>query len=101
MKNDLPGLAYNDWKDTYATLHMWTQVVGKLRLVRSPWVNHSWHTPLYVTARLTTSPIPYNDRSFEVDFDLIDHQLLIRSSDGRDLTMECCGRARSPIFITS
>ena len=53
-----PALPFQEWKETYATLHMWTQIVGKIRLVQTPWVNHSWHTPLYVTSRgLTTSPI--------------------------------------------
>jgi hypothetical protein len=79
-----PGLPLDAWSDTCATLHMWTQIVGKIRLVQSPWVNHSWHVALYVTARgLTTSPIPYGSRTFQVDFDFIDHQLTVHSSDGR------------------
>src|ERR1044071_5848452 len=62
---------------------MWTQIVGKIRLVQSPWTNHSWHVTLYVTARgLTTSPIPHDNRAFQVDFDFVDHQVLIQSSDG-------------------
>jgi hypothetical protein len=62
---------------------MWTQIVGKVRLAQSPWVNHSWHVTLYVTARgLTTSPIPYGTRTFQVDFDFIDHRLTVQSSDG-------------------
>lgn len=78
-----PSLALADWKDTYATLHMWTQIVGKVRMRLSPPVNHFWHSTLYVTTRgLTTSPIPYGNRTFEVDFDFIDHELLIRTSDG-------------------
>jgi len=78
-----PSLPYQDWKDTYATLHMWMQIVGKIRLAQSPWVNHSWHTTLYVTSRgLTTSPIPYGMRIFQIDFDFIDHKLLIQTSDG-------------------
>jgi Family of unknown function (DUF5996) len=78
-----PSLAYQDWKDTYATLHMWTQIVGKIRLAQTPWINHSWHTTLYVTPRgLTTSPIPYGVRTFQIDFDFIDHKLLIQTSDG-------------------
>ena len=67
-----PALPYEAWKDTYATLHMWTQVVGKIRLKLAPPVNHWWHVTLYVTARgLTTSPIPYDhdDRTFEITFD--------------------------------
>jgi len=63
---------------------MWTQVVGKIRLVQSPWTNHSWHVTLYVTARgLSTSPIPYGSRSFEIEFDFIRHALTIQTSDGR------------------
>lgn len=77
-----PSLPYEAWKDTYETLHMWTQIVGKIRLAQSPWCNHSWNTTLYVTARgLTTSPIPYGGRTFQIDFDLLDHQLFIETSD--------------------
>src|SRR5260370_20193342 len=62
---------------------MWTQIVGKIRLTQSPWINHSWSVTLYVTSRgLTTSAIPYGSRTFQVDFDFIDHQLLIRSGEG-------------------
>jgi Family of unknown function (DUF5996) len=83
MNNPWPPLPYDAWKDTCATLHMWTQIVGKIRLVQSPWVNHSWHVPLYLTARgLTTTPIRYDPRMFQIDFDFIDHRLLIQASDG-------------------
>src|SRR5918996_3198948 len=79
-----PSLPLESWRETYATLHLWTQIVGKIRLARSPWVNHSWHVTLYVTARgLTTSPIPYGSRAFQIDLDFIDHQLTVQSSDGR------------------
>jgi hypothetical protein len=78
-----PDLPYEAWKETCATLHLWTQVVGKVRLARTPWLNHSWHVPLYVTARgLATSPIPYGHRAFEIAFDFIDHVLDVRTSDG-------------------
>ena len=78
-----PELAYEDWKDTLETLHLWTQVVGKIRLALTPWINHSWHVPLYVTARgLTTSPIPYGARTFEIAFDFLDHRLRIDTDDG-------------------
>jgi hypothetical protein len=78
-----PALAAADWRDTRATLHLMTQIVGKVRLARTPWLNHSWHVPLYVTARgLTTSPIPDGARAFAIDFDFIDHVLTIRTSDG-------------------
>jgi hypothetical protein len=78
-----PDLPYAAWKETCATLHLWTQIVGKIRLARTPWLNHSWHVPLYVTARgLTTSPIPYGQRSFEIAFDFHEHVLDITTSGG-------------------
>jgi hypothetical protein len=81
---DWPELPSSEWADTLETLHLWSQIVGKIRMELSPWLNHSWSVPLYVTSRgLTTSPIPYGGLSFEIDFDLIDHVLPIRTSDGR------------------
>src|SRR5512142_3054599 len=78
-----PSLPYEDWKDTYETLHMWTQIVGKIRLALSPMVNHWWQVTLYVTPRgLATSPIPYGTGTFEIRFDFIDHHLTIYKSDG-------------------
>jgi uncharacterized protein DUF5996 len=78
-----PSLDFADWKDTCATLHMWTQIIGKIRLACSPWTNHSWHVTLYVTSRgLTTSPIPHGLRIFEIGFDFIDHKLEITTSEG-------------------
>jgi hypothetical protein len=78
-----PALPLADWKDTADTLHMCMQIVGKVRLVQTPWVNHSWHVPFYVTSRgLTTSPIPHGGRTFELTFDFLDHRLLVASSDG-------------------
>jgi hypothetical protein len=83
-----PALPYNEWKDTCATLHMWIQIVGKIRLAQTPWMNHAWHVPLYVTARgLGTSPIPWRDRVFDLDFDFIDHLLRVSLSDGRTRTV--------------
>jgi hypothetical protein len=80
---DWPILKFSEWKDTLATLHMWTQVVGKIRLRQTPLVNHWWNVPLYVSARgLTTSAMPYKDRIFEIEFDFIDHKLRIVCSDG-------------------
>lgn len=79
-----PPLPLEAWSDTYATLHRWVQIVGKVRLALSPWINHSWHSTLYVTSRgLTTSPIPHGERTFDIDFDFVDHGLRIRASDGR------------------
>src|SRR5215470_20167316 len=78
-----PALPYEAWRDTCQTLHMWTQIVGKVRMELSPFVNHWWHVTLYVTPRgLTTSSIPYRGSTFEVTFDFIDHNLLILTSDG-------------------
>jgi Family of unknown function (DUF5996) len=78
-----PDLPLEAWSETCATLHMLTQIVGKVRLARTPWVNHSWHVTLYVTARgLTTSPIPYGSRTFQIDFDFVDHHLQVLSCDG-------------------
>ena len=85
----LPALPFDSWKDTLATLHMWTQVVGKIRLALTPLVNHWWNVPLYVTARgLTTSPMPYRECTLEIAFDFIDHKLLVETSDGRLVTLD-------------
>ena len=78
-----PTLLLESWKDTYATLHMWTQMVGKVRLRLTPLINHWWNVPLYVTARgLTTSRIPYGQRAFELWFDFKRHQLVLETTDG-------------------
>ncbi|HEX2531876.1 MAG TPA: DUF5996 family protein [Burkholderiaceae bacterium] len=83
QSGDWPSLAFEAWRDTYATLHMWSQIVGKIRLVQAPWLNHSWQVTLYPTARgLTTSAMPYGSRTFQIDFDFIEHRLLIQVSDG-------------------
>ncbi len=79
-----PPLPYPAWKSTCETLHLWTQIVGKIRLMLTPWLNHSWHVPLYVTARgLSTSPIPHGDSSFAMQFDFIDQALDIDVSTGQ------------------
>jgi hypothetical protein len=79
-----PSLPFAAWKDTAASLHMWTQIVGKIRLALAPWTNHSWHVTLYLTARgLTTSPIPYGQRVFEIQFDFIDQTLRILTAEGQ------------------
>ena len=78
-----PELPYGAWRDTRDTLHLWTQIVGKIRLALTPWLNHSWHVTLYLTARgLTTSPIPWRGSTFQIDFDFIDHVLWVRTSSG-------------------
>jgi hypothetical protein len=87
--NSWPSLPFAEWKDTAMTLHMWTQIVGKIRLTLSPWTNQSWHVTLYVTSRgLTTSPIPHGLCTFEIRFDFIDHELRIVKSDGAVRTLE-------------
>jgi hypothetical protein len=79
-----PPLPYSAWKSTCETLHLWTQIVGKIRLTLTPWLNHSWHVPLYVTARgLSTSAIPYKDEAFEMRFDFIDQTFDIDVSTGQ------------------
>ncbi len=78
-----PELDYGAWKETRATLQLWTQIVGKIRLMQTPWLNHSWHVPLYVNSKgLTTSPIAHGSRSFDIQFDFIEHALDITVSDG-------------------
>src|SRR5262245_16960371 len=91
-----PALPYDAWKDTYATLHMWSQIVGKIALARIAPLNHSWGIALDVTARgLTTRTLPHGDRSFRVAFDFIDHQLVIETSDGNRRTLALAPRTRS------
>jgi hypothetical protein len=99
-----PALPYGAWKETCATLHLWTQIVGKIRLAQTPWVNHSWHVPLYVTARgLTTLSIPHGARDFQIDFDFVDHVLWVRVSNGhsRQLTLRpmCVGDFYTEVFM--
>jgi len=78
-----PSLQLAEWQDTHDTLHMWMQIVGKTRLALAPPENHWWHVTLYVSARgLVTSPIPYRSRAFDVEFDFIDHRLVVNTSDG-------------------
>jgi hypothetical protein len=78
-----PALPYPEWRATCETLHLWTQIVGKVRLATTPWQNHSWHIGLYLTSRgLTTSPMPDGNRTFQIDFDFIDHALIMTTSDG-------------------
>jgi hypothetical protein len=81
-----PELRFVEWRDSGATLQLWTQIVGKLRLALSPWLNHGWQVPLYVSARGLGSSAMHvgNDRMVEVEFDLVDHRLVIRSSDAAE-----------------
>ena len=83
--NVWPDIPYERWKDTGHALHMWTQIVGKARLASTPWLNHSWHATLYVTARgITTSLIPDDSMDYEVTFDFVTHELVLQTADGRD-----------------
>ena len=88
QENDWPRLKLADWTATRETLHMWTQIVGKIRMAHAPLINHWWQVTLYVTPRgLTTSAVPYRDGAFDIEFDFVDHQLRIRSSDGGSRTV--------------
>ena len=94
-----PELPTAAWRETHATLHLWTQIIGKIRLVRSPWLNHSWHVALYVTARgLTTSPIPDGVRTFQIDLDLIDHVLRVSTSDGAQRQFALAGQSVASFY---
>jgi hypothetical protein len=89
MKNPAwPALPYEAWKDTYETLHMWTQIVGKVRLARMPWLNHCWQVTLYPTVRgLTTGPMPYGNEQLQINFDFLAHQLDVQTSRGESRKM--------------
>jgi hypothetical protein len=83
-----PELALADWADTRETLHLWTQIVGKVRLKQTPWINHAWNCTLYVTSRgLTTSLMPHGERLFQIDFDFIDHMVLVTTVEGERKTV--------------
>lgn len=94
-----PSLPYPAWRETCTTLQLWTQIVGKIRLVQTPWINHSWHVTYYVTARgLSTSPIRHGARIFQIDFDFIDHQLLIQTGDGERRTLPLAPRTVADFY---
>jgi hypothetical protein len=94
-----PALPYDAWKDTYATLHMWSQIVGKIALDRVAPINHSWGIAFDVTARgLTTRTLPHGDRSFRMTFDFIDHQLVIETSDGNRRTLPLAPRTVADFY---
>jgi hypothetical protein len=97
-----PELPTAAWRDTYATLHLWTQIAGKIRLTKAPWLNHSWHVALYVTARgLTTSPVQDGTRTFQIDFDFIDHVLRIATSDGAQRQFALAGHSVSSFYAAT
>src|SRR5215213_10180630 len=94
-----PALPLAEWKDTYATLHMWTQIVGKVRLVLTPKINHWWNVPLYVTTRgLTTTTIPHGSCAFEIEFDFMGHRLLVSTSDGVEKVIELRPRSVADFY---
>ncbi len=94
-----PELPLEEWQDTYATLHMWTQIVGKIRLAQTPRINHWWNVPLYLTARgLTTSSMPHGDRTFQIDFDFIEHRLVITCDDGSRDTLALAPRSVADFY---
>ncbi len=94
-----PELPTAMWRETYETLHLWTQIIGKIRLARAPWLNHSWHIALYVTARgLTTSPIPDGTGTFQIDIDLIDHALRISTSNGAERQFALAGQSVASFY---
>ena len=83
-----PELPYAPWRDTAVTLQLWTQIIGKIRLSLTPWLNHGWQVPLYVTARgLGTSPIPFGGENLELEFDFIGQRLVARTSRGETETL--------------
>src|SRR6202048_5049814 len=95
----LPALPSDSWKETLGTLHMWAQIIGKVRLKLCPLVNHWWNVPFYVTARgMTTSGMPYQQRAIEVQFDFIEHQLAIETSEGRITTMALASQSVAEFY---
>ena len=100
MSNEIwPELPYDAWRDTYATLHMWMQVVGKVALAQAPPLNHSWGSALQVTPRgLATRTLPYGTRTFGIEFDFIAHQLVFRSSDGQIRTLALAPRTVADFY---
>jgi len=101
-KTPWPELPTAAWRDTYATLHLWTQIIGKIRLTKTPWLNHSWHVTLYVTPRgLTTSPVPDGSRTFQIDFDFIDHVLRVATSDGAQRQFALAGKSVAGFYAAT
>jgi hypothetical protein len=97
-----PELPTAAWRDTYAALHLWTQIVGKIRLTKSPWLNHSWHVAQYVTARgLTTSPISDGTGTFQIDLDFVDHALRISTSDGAQRQFPLAGQSVASFYAAT
>ena len=94
-----PALPFAEWKETAKTLHMWTQIVGKIRLGLTPWINHSWHVTLYVTAHgLTTSPMFFNSRALQIDFNFIDHVLRFQTGDAAEKTVRLAAKSVATFY---
>ncbi len=92
MEKPWPKLSYEKGKDTFETIHLFTQIIGKIKLTLLPWINHSWHVALHITPTgLTTQMIPYDDRSFQIDFDFLEHQLKIKTSHGEQRQFSLSG----------
>lgn len=99
MKKPWPKLSYEKGKDTFETLHLFTQIIGKIKLATLPWINHSWHVALHIAPTgLTTQMIPYEDKSFQIDFDFRDHQWKIITSDGKRKQFDLPGLSVSDFF---
>src|SRR4051812_22814337 len=99
VQQNWPAIPYNDWKDTLNTVQLWTQIVGKIRLRKMPWINHSWHVALFISPTgLTTGSIPYEHGIFQIDFDFQHHQLLITSSTGRAAQLELYPRTVASFY---
>jgi hypothetical protein len=94
-----PELPLAAWQDTYATLHMWTQIIGKIRLTLAPMINHWWQVAFYLTARgITTSPIPFRSMSCQIDFDFIDHEMRITTDNGNSRSVELKSRSVADFY---
>lgn len=99
MQNQWPTLSYENGKDTYATMHMWTQIVGKIKLALVPWINHSWHVTLHVTPTgLSTHEMPYKNKNFQIDFDLVNHKLKVITSDGQHRKFDLQGNSVADFY---
>jgi hypothetical protein len=99
MENNWPVLSYENGKDTYATLHMWTQIVGKIKLAVAPWINHSWHITLHITPTgLSTLEMPYKNKHFQIDFDFINHKLKVITSDGQVRDFDLFGNSVADFY---
>lgn len=99
MREAWPALPYQEWRDTCDTLHLWTQIVGKVKLALSPFQNEYWHVAFRLTARgLTTGVVPYRGRSFEVQFDFVDHNLFLHTSEGQTKALALTSRAVADFY---